>query len=160
MNMIKRIYRSTYVPRKIKRHGLVSFHAVTQNNISNLVPANIGTKFFYLIPPFRLAHNKQEKVNKQNSERQHRKKLSALLHILLLVLLFRFRSETFRLVMEKMVDQHPVGFRFLPTDEEIVEYYLRSKNMDGNKRHVNEFINTVDICSFDPWELRLPCKSY
>ncbi|KAF8055018.1 hypothetical protein N665_1305s0005 [Sinapis alba] len=55
--------------------------------------------------------------------------------------------------MEKMVDPHPVGFRFLPTDEEIIDYYLRSKNRDGNKSHVDEVINTVTICSFDPWEL-------
>ncbi|CAH8355514.1 unnamed protein product [Eruca vesicaria subsp. sativa] len=52
-----------------------------------------------------------------------------------------------------MVD--PVGFRFRPTDEEIVDYYLRSrsKNIDGNKSHVDKVINTVDIYSFDPWEL-------
>ncbi|KAF3512216.1 hypothetical protein F2Q69_00008197 [Brassica cretica] len=52
-----------------------------------------------------------------------------------------------------MVNSHPVGFRFHPTDEEIIGYYLRAKNMDGNTTHVNEFINTVDIYSFDPWEL-------
>ncbi|KAF8044502.1 hypothetical protein N665_9219s0001, partial [Sinapis alba] len=55
--------------------------------------------------------------------------------------------------MEKMVDPHPVGFRFRPTDEEIVDHYLRSKNMDGNTSHVDEVISTVDIYSFDPWEL-------
>ncbi|KAJ4914664.1 NAC domain-containing protein 5 [Raphanus sativus] len=59
--------------------------------------------------------------------------------------------------MEKTVDPHPVGFRFRPTDEEIVDHYLRSKNMDGNTSHVDEVISTVDICSFDPWELA--CKS-
>ncbi|WZZ45820.1 hypothetical protein YC2023_042079 [Brassica napus] len=55
--------------------------------------------------------------------------------------------------MENMVNSHPVGFRFHPTDEEIIGYYLRAKNMDGNTTHVNEFINTVDIYSLDPWEL-------
>ncbi|CAH2039172.1 unnamed protein product [Thlaspi arvense] len=48
---------------------------------------------------------------------------------------------------------NPVGFRFRPNDEEIVDHYLRRKNQDNNTSHVNEVISTVDICSFDPWEL-------
>lgn len=57
-----------------------------------------------------------------------------------------------------MVDPHPVGFRFRPTDEEIFNPYLKSKNMDGNTSHVDEVISTVDIYSFDPSELA--CKFY
>lgn len=57
-----------------------------------------------------------------------------------------------------MVDPHPVGFRFRPTDDEIVDHYLKSKNMDGNTSHVDEVISTVDIYSFDP--LQLACKFY
>ncbi|KAJ4914686.1 NAC domain-containing protein 5 [Raphanus sativus] len=52
-----------------------------------------------------------------------------------------------------MVDPHPVGFRFRPTEDEIVDHYLKSKNMDGNTSHVDEVISTVDIYSFDPLEL-------
>ncbi|CAL9213390.1 unnamed protein product [Arabidopsis halleri] len=52
---------------------------------------------------------------------------------------------------------NPVGFRFRPTDEEIVDHYLRPKNLDDDTSHVDEVISTVDICSFDPWDL--PSKS-
>jgi len=52
---------------------------------------------------------------------------------------------------------NPVGFRFRPNDEEIVDHYLRPKNLDSDTSHVDEVISTVDICSFDPWDL--PCKS-
>ncbi|KAF2556146.1 hypothetical protein F2Q68_00012736 [Brassica cretica] len=55
----------------------------------------------------------------------------------------------------KMVD--PVGYRFRPTDEEIVGHYVRPKSLESNTSHVDEVMNTVDIYSFDPWELR--CKS-
>ncbi|KAJ0245289.1 NAC domain-containing protein [Hirschfeldia incana] len=51
-----------------------------------------------------------------------------------------------------MVD--PVGLRFLPTDEEIVDHYHRLKNIGGsNTSHVDQVISTVNICNFDPWEL-------
>ncbi|KAL0700512.1 hypothetical protein Bca4012_056634 [Brassica carinata] len=50
-----------------------------------------------------------------------------------------------------------VGFRFRPTDEEIVGHYVRPKNLGSNTSHVDEVMNTVDIYSFDPWEL--PGKS-
>ncbi|KAJ0245290.1 NAC domain-containing protein 4 [Hirschfeldia incana] len=53
--------------------------------------------------------------------------------------------------------ENRVGFRFIPTDEEIVDYYLRLKNIGGDTSHVDKAISTVDICSFEPWEL--PSKS-
>ncbi|KAF2549515.1 hypothetical protein F2Q70_00019167 [Brassica cretica] len=49
--------------------------------------------------------------------------------------------------------ENRVGFRFIPTDEEIVDYYLRLKNLGGDTSHVDKAISTVDICSFEPWEL-------
>ncbi|XP_010474630.1 PREDICTED: NAC domain-containing protein 4-like [Camelina sativa] len=52
---------------------------------------------------------------------------------------------------------NPVGFRFRPTDEEIVDHYLRPKNLETNTSRVDEVISTVDICSVDPWDL--PSKS-
>ncbi|KFK42526.1 hypothetical protein AALP_AA1G005900 [Arabis alpina] len=47
-----------------------------------------------------------------------------------------------------------VGFRFRPTDEEILKDYLRPKNLDNNTNHVDRVFNTINISSFDPWELR------
>ncbi|CDY15221.1 BnaC05g01000D [Brassica napus] len=55
-----------------------------------------------------------------------------------------------------MVD--PVGYRFRPTDEEIVVHYVRPKNIESNTSHVDEVMNTVDIYSFDPWELRFKSR--
>ncbi|KAJ4914665.1 NAC domain-containing protein 5 [Raphanus sativus] len=51
-----------------------------------------------------------------------------------------------------MVDP-PVGYRFHPTDEEIVGDYVRPKNLESNTSHVDEVMNTVDIYEFDPSEL-------
>ncbi|XP_048613610.1 NAC domain-containing protein 5-like [Brassica napus] len=49
---------------------------------------------------------------------------------------------------------NPVGLRFLPTEEEIVDHYLRLKNHGGsNTSHVDQVISTINICNFDPWEL-------
>ncbi|XP_048613615.1 NAC domain-containing protein 5-like [Brassica napus] len=55
-----------------------------------------------------------------------------------------------------MVDP-PVGYRFHPTDEEIVGDYVRPKNFESNTSRVDEVMSTVDIYEFDPWEL--PYKS-
>ncbi|XP_033134980.1 NAC domain-containing protein 5-like isoform X1 [Brassica rapa] len=46
-----------------------------------------------------------------------------------------------------------VGFRFRPTDEELVEHYLRPKNNGGGSTTSSQVINTVNICNLDPWEL-------
>ncbi|XP_068635843.1 NAC domain-containing protein 96-like [Aristolochia californica] len=50
----------------------------------------------------------------------------------------------------------PPGFRFHPTDEELVGYYLKKK-IDGIKIEL-EVIPVVDLYKFDPWEL--PDKSF
>ncbi|KAF8412529.1 hypothetical protein HHK36_000497 [Tetracentron sinense] len=50
----------------------------------------------------------------------------------------------------------PPGFRFHPTDEELVDYYLKRK-ADGLKIEL-EVIPVIDLYKFDPWEL--PDKSF
>ncbi|CAM8952016.1 unnamed protein product [Rhodiola kirilowii] len=43
------------------------------------------------------------------------------------------------------------GFRFYPTDEEIVDFYLRRKV--ENKPFTLDLIKEIDIYKFDPWDL-------
>ncbi|BFG22329.1 hypothetical protein CerSpe_086030 [Prunus speciosa] len=45
----------------------------------------------------------------------------------------------------------PLGFRFHPTEEELVDYYLKNKRRDRdfNVNHIPE----IDICKYDPWEI-------
>lgn len=43
------------------------------------------------------------------------------------------------------------GFRFSPTDEELISFYLKNK-MDGYHATV-KIIPEVDICKFEPWDL-------
>ncbi|KAF3791027.1 NAC domain-containing protein 86 [Nymphaea thermarum] len=50
----------------------------------------------------------------------------------------------------------PPGFRFHPTDEELVGYYLKRK-VDGLKLEL-EVIPEVELYKFDPWQL--PDKSF
>ncbi|KAL5724328.1 hypothetical protein ACHQM5_007603 [Ranunculus cassubicifolius] len=50
----------------------------------------------------------------------------------------------------------PPGFRFHPTDDELVGYYLKKK-VDGEKIEL-EVIPEIDLYKFDPWEL--PDKSF
>ena len=48
------------------------------------------------------------------------------------------------------------GFRFHPTDEELVGFYLRRK---VEKKPISlELIKQIDIYKYDPWDL--PSKSY
>ncbi|KAL7148952.1 hypothetical protein ABFS83_05G007800 [Erythranthe nasuta] len=48
-------------------------------------------------------------------------------------------------------DQLPPGFRFHPTDEELIVYYLRNQ-ATSNPCPVS-VIHEIDIYKFDPWEL-------
>ncbi|CAH8256087.1 unnamed protein product [Arabidopsis lyrata] len=52
--------------------------------------------------------------------------------------------------------QVPPGFRFHPTDEELVDYYLRKKV--ASKRIEIDFINDVDLYKIEPWDLQELCK--
>ena len=47
--------------------------------------------------------------------------------------------------------QLPPGFRFHPTDEELIMYYL--KNQATSKPCPVSIIPEVDIYKFEPWEL-------
>lgn len=50
------------------------------------------------------------------------------------------------------------GFRFHPTDEELVGFYLRRKI---EKRPISlELIKHIDIYKYDPWDLPSTCMLY
>ncbi|XP_030503399.2 NAC domain-containing protein 90 [Cannabis sativa] len=46
----------------------------------------------------------------------------------------------------------PPGFRFYPTEEELVSFYLRNK-LDSKREEVNRVIKVIDIYSIEPWDL-------
>ncbi|XP_031390232.1 NAC domain-containing protein 7-like [Punica granatum] len=50
----------------------------------------------------------------------------------------------------------PPGFRFHPTDEELVDYYLRKKI---NSRRIDlDVIKDVDLYKIEPWDLQELCR--
>ena len=55
---------------------------------------------------------------------------------------------------EDLIDLPP-GFRFHPTDEEIITHYLTEKVMNSN--FSASAIGEVDLNKCEPWDL--PCKS-
>jgi hypothetical protein len=56
-----------------------------------------------------------------------------------------------RTEMENKVDDLMPGFRFHPTDEELVGFYLKRKIQQ--KSLPIELIKQVDIYKYDPWDL-------
>ncbi|KAE9613158.1 putative transcription factor NAM family [Lupinus albus] len=50
----------------------------------------------------------------------------------------------------------PPGFRFHPTDEELVDYYL--KNKIASKRIELDVIKDIDLYKIEPWDLEELCK--
>lgn len=60
-------------------------------------------------------------------------------------------------VQEEQVLKLP-GFRFHPTDEELVGFYLSKKVLLKKSSKIDEIISQIDIYQFDPWDL--PRKSF
>jgi hypothetical protein len=56
---------------------------------------------------------------------------------------------------QRTMDGLPPGFRFFPTDEELIAWYLAKKIVDAS--FTTSAIRDVDLYSFDPWDL--PCTS-
>lgn len=50
-----------------------------------------------------------------------------------------------------VLDFMPVGFRFRPTDEELVGHYLKNKLAGDDS--VEQVIREIDVCKHEPWDL-------
>ncbi|PON65421.1 NAC domain containing protein [Parasponia andersonii] len=46
----------------------------------------------------------------------------------------------------------PPGFRFYPTEEELVSFYLRNK-LEAKRDDINRVVKVIDIYSIEPWDL-------
>lgn len=47
----------------------------------------------------------------------------------------------------------PPGFRFYPTEEELVSFYLRMKLQGKRLQELNRVIPDVNIYELEPWHL-------
>ncbi|XWS42156.1 hypothetical protein CRYUN_Cryun17cG0143800 [Craigia yunnanensis] len=59
-------------------------------------------------------------------------------------------------MMESMESCVPPGFRFHPTDEELVGYYLRKKV--ASQKIDLDVIRDIDLYRIEPWDLREKCR--
>eukprot|EP00249_Psilotum_nudum_P029594 c40638_g1_i1 orf=191-412(+) len=50
----------------------------------------------------------------------------------------------------------PPGFRFHPTEEELVDYYLKKK-VESEKIDL-DVIREIDLYKIEPWDLQERCK--
>ncbi|KAG8663678.1 hypothetical protein MANES_01G238300v8 [Manihot esculenta] len=59
-------------------------------------------------------------------------------------------------IHEEIITPPKVGFRFHPTDEEIIGYYLKHK-MNGKDSLVNHIIGEIDLCQCEPSDIPELC---
>ncbi|CAK9159844.1 unnamed protein product [Ilex paraguariensis] len=52
------------------------------------------------------------------------------------------------------MDDRPPGFKFYPTEEELVTFYLHNKQV-GRRQDLDRVIPVVDIYEYNPWDLPL-----
>ena len=45
------------------------------------------------------------------------------------------------------------GFRFYPTEEELLSFYLKKRIQGGQQLNFDIIIPTLDMYRYDPWEL-------
>ncbi|TKY67052.1 NAC domain-containing protein 90 [Spatholobus suberectus] len=50
------------------------------------------------------------------------------------------------------MEDHPPGFRFFPTEEELVGFYLHNK-LEGQRNAIDRVIPVIDINGVEPWNL-------
>ncbi|XP_028752255.1 protein NTM1-like 9 [Neltuma alba] len=58
-----------------------------------------------------------------------------------------------------MQQDMPLGYRFCPTDEELVGHYLRHKLM-ADDPSIHDTIPEIDVCNFEPGELPAVVSSF
>jgi No apical meristem (NAM) protein len=59
----------------------------------------------------------------------------------------------------------PPGYRFFPTEEELLGFYLQNKLENRREHDMERIMPVVDVYSVDPWQLpgkwlsqfKLPC---
>ncbi|KAI3823608.1 hypothetical protein L1987_05047 [Smallanthus sonchifolius] len=68
----------------------------------------------------------------------------------------RFSTIIIKLKTMNNFSHVPPGFRFHPTDEELVDYYLRKKM--ASKRIDLDVIKDIDLYRIEPWDLQDLCK--
>ncbi|PIN20729.1 hypothetical protein CDL12_06581 [Handroanthus impetiginosus] len=54
------------------------------------------------------------------------------------------------------MEELPTGFRFYPTEEELISFYLHNK-LEDKSTNINRVIPIVDIYQLDPWDLPKQC---
>ena len=51
------------------------------------------------------------------------------------------------------MENMPPGYRFYPTEEELVSFYLHKKLEGDQREDLNRVIPVVDIYDYQPWDL-------